>query len=39
MITKGADRCPSDPISTSFNAIFYFFKCLLVIIRGANDRE
>ena len=39
MITKGADKYPSDPIFYLLNAIFLLFKCLLVIIRGSNDRE
>ena len=30
--SKSADKCPSDPI-------FYLFECLLVIIKGSNDRE
>ena len=32
MITKGTDKCPSDPI-------FCLFECLLVIVRVYNDRE
>ena len=40
MITKGADKCPSDPIFYLFECyFFYLFKCLLVIIRGSNDSK
>ena len=40
MITNGADKCPSDPILYLFECYFStFFECLLVIIRGSNDRE
>ena len=37
MITKGADKCPSDPIFYLFECYLFFFECLLVIIRGSND--